>query len=993
MMTRTGPHARSIMLAVVLGQVAALVEHGQAHDRPGDVDVADLLDLHHPAGGHPRPRAQRVEPELGGVASRTSGCRPASPADVVLIIGICHRGLNGASGVSARAVRAWPATGAIRHPPAPDPVQETPRARQEPHPRGGRDPRRPRRRRRLRRRARPRPPGRRPSDHGARSRFTCSRARRRDLHRLRRRVRRVGHPQRRRPRPGRRTSPTSGSHLPGLRRRERARRRRHRRATPTPARACTASSTRSTTRSTSTRQFEVPDSPPDVRRLRAARPQGHASRFTVTAPGPLDRSCPTPPRPQPEPARRRHARDVALRARPRRSPPTSPRSSPARTTCVRDERHRRRGGAVPLGVFCRKSLTPLPRRRQHLRPAPSRASRSSRRSSTAPTRSRSTTSSSRRSTTWARWRTPAAVTITEIYVFRSKVTEALVERRALTDPARAGPHVVRQPRDDAAGGTTSGSTSPSPSGPPPPARPRPPQWTERLDDLRHPREGLGLPPGPALLDPPDRRRHPRPRGRRGQLRRHHLRQGRLGAQAARRLRRPRAVRRRRCAPTSRKHAWGNTTLADLLAELEATSGRDLRDLVQAVARDRRRQHPAPGARGRRPGPASPRPPIAQTCADGLPDAAPAPPRDRPATPCADGQLVRTDRLELDVDGERTEVPELVGREQPDLLLLNDDDLAYAKIRLDERSLATALAPPARLHRVAAALAGARRRVGHDPRRRDAAPATSSTLVLETLPGETDSTLLRTLLAQLQTAVHSYSAPEHRGRRCARRPATGSGSSPSPPSPAATPSCSWSAPPPALTAAGDDTTRAAGAARRHRGARRAHRRLRDALDPAHRARRGRRGRRGRDRRRARPRGHRHRARAGRPAPAPRARPPRPRSEAWAAAVEGGGLPNAVVEAVGAGLHPPRHLARPAAPVRRALPRHARHGRGAAARTPWSSRSSTASTRARSPTPRLRDRTQAWLDANPHAPAALRRLVVENRDPVVRALAAQERDARG
>ena len=34
-------------------------------------------------------------------------------------------------------------------------------------------------------------------------------------------------------------------------------------------------------------------------------------------------------------------------------------------------------------------------------------------------------------------------------------------------------------------------------------------------------------------------------------------------------------------------------------------------------------------------------------------------------------------------------------------------------------------------------------------------------MLETLPGETDSTLLRTLIAQLQTAVRSYTAPEHR----------------------------------------------------------------------------------------------------------------------------------------------------------------------------------------------------------------------------------------
>ena len=42
--------------------------------------------------------------------------------------------------------------------------------------------------------------------------------------------------------------------------------------------------------------------------------------------------------------------------------------------------------------------------------------------------------------------------------------------------------------------------------------------------------------------------------------------------------------------------------------------------------------------------------------------------------------------------------------------------------------------------------------------------------------------------------------------------------------------------------------------------------------------------------------------------------------------------------------------------------------------------------------LLDATQAWLDTHPDAHAALRRLVVENRDPVARALAAQERDAR-
>ncbi len=42
----------------------------------------------------------------------------------------------------------------------------------------------------------------------------------------------------------------------------------------------------------------------------------------------------------------------------------------------------------------------------------------------------------------------------------------------------------------------------------------------------------------------------------------------------------------------------------------------------------------------------------------------------------------------DIDGPRTEVPELAGQPRPDLILLNDDDLTYAIIRFDDRSVAT-----------------------------------------------------------------------------------------------------------------------------------------------------------------------------------------------------------------------------------------------------------------------------------------------------------------
>lgn len=57
----------------------------------------------------------------------------------------------------------------------------------------------------------------------------------------------------------------------------------------------------------------------------------------------------------------------------------------------------------------------------------------------------------------------------------------------------------------------------------------------------------------------------------------------------------------------------------------------------------------------------------------------------------DGLLTRTDRIELDIDGGLTQVPELVGRARPAVVLLNDDDLSYAKVRLDEVSLANVTA--------------------------------------------------------------------------------------------------------------------------------------------------------------------------------------------------------------------------------------------------------------------------------------------------------------
>ncbi len=62
----------------------------------------------------------------------------------------------------------------------------------------------------------------------------------------------------------------------------------------------------------------------------------------------------------------------------------------------------------------------------------------------------------------------------------------------------------------------------------------------------------------------------------------------------------------------------------------------------------------------------------------------------------EGRLVRRDYVEVDVEGASTDVTELIGTSQPALLLLNDEDHAYAKIRLDERSLTTAIEGLSRL---------------------------------------------------------------------------------------------------------------------------------------------------------------------------------------------------------------------------------------------------------------------------------------------------------
>jgi aminopeptidase N len=151
----------------------------------------------------------------------------------------------------------------------------------------------------------------------------------------------------------------------------------------------------------------------------------------------------------------------------------------------------------------------------------------------------------------------------------------------------------------------------------------------------------------------------------------------------------------------KRHAWENTTLADLLAALEETSGRDMSAWATEWLRTAGVNTLRPELEVDEDGvitsfavlqEADPAWPTLRThrIAIGIYDKTPhdvAPEGDEPV---ASMRLVRRHRIELDVAGERTEVPDLVGVARGDLILLNDDDLTYAKVRLDPSSLATAV---------------------------------------------------------------------------------------------------------------------------------------------------------------------------------------------------------------------------------------------------------------------------------------------------------------
>jgi aminopeptidase N len=208
------------------------------------------------------------------------------------------------------------------------------------------------------------------------------------------------------------------------------------------------------------------------------------------------------------------------------------------------------------------------------------------------------------------------------------------------------------------------------------------------------------------------------------------------------------------------HAWGNATFADLLGALEAASGRDLSDWgaqwLRTTGLNLLRPSFEVDADGRFTrfevvqGPARPGAGELRThrIAVGIYD-------DAEDDEGGSGRkLVRTHRVEVDVSGERTEVPELKGVPRGKLVLVNDDDLTYCALRLDPDSLATLvdrigdIAEP--LPRTLCWSAAWEMTREAELKARD-----FTTLVAGGFAAESEIGVVQRLLQQAQTAVASY----------------------------------------------------------------------------------------------------------------------------------------------------------------------------------------------------------------------------------------------
>lgn len=208
----------------------------------------------------------------------------------------------------------------------------------------------------------------------------------------------------------------------------------------------------------------------------------------------------------------------------------------------------------------------------------------------------------------------------------------------------------------------------------------------------------------------------------------------------------------------KKHAFGNTELKDLLVELEAKSGRDLSNWSKLWLETAGVNTLRPEIEVESNGTIT-KFAVTQTAIQEHPVLRP----HRMAIGFYNlhgDRVIRTRRFEFDIDGARTELDELVGEQRPDLILLNDDDLAYAKIRLDAESWKFALK---HLSDIKDSLARALIWGAAWDSTRDAEVSAREyiRLVLDHIHSEDESTTILTSMRNLLVSGNNYVAEPHR----------------------------------------------------------------------------------------------------------------------------------------------------------------------------------------------------------------------------------------
>ncbi|MFZ1412316.1 MAG: aminopeptidase N [Micropruina sp.] len=203
-----------------------------------------------------------------------------------------------------------------------------------------------------------------------------------------------------------------------------------------------------------------------------------------------------------------------------------------------------------------------------------------------------------------------------------------------------------------------------------------------------------------------------------------------------------------------RHAFGNSTLPDLLKALEESSGRDLSRftgewLQTAGVNTLRAELDSHEGRFTRFA-------VRQSATEQWPTLR----QHRMAIGCyelVEGRLIRVSRFETDIDQGLTEIPELIGQPVPALVLLNDDDLTYAKIRIDH-GLETVIDG---IQNIESSLTRALCWSACWDMCRDAEMRASdyADMVLRGVALESDLTAVGTILAQVRMAIDYYT-PKH-----------------------------------------------------------------------------------------------------------------------------------------------------------------------------------------------------------------------------------------